>query len=109
MMGGQGQRDMYGDGGDKVMDTYDSYTPEWNCTKAEAVEAMTETINKVGPQNVSRHTGDVTKLNVIDISTSTIRDRKAFHKSVHSNPGISKAITPIDKKSEKAFHVEIKQ
>ena len=87
MMGGQGQRDMYGDGGDKVMDTYDSYTPEWNCTKAEAVEAMTETINKVGPQNVSRHTGE----------------------SVHSNPGISKAITPIDKKSEKAFHVEIKQ
>jgi RHS repeat-associated protein len=107
--GAESQRNLYNSAGDKVVDTYENNSPEWNCSKAEAVNAMTQTINEQGPGNVSAHSSDPKVLNVIDIAPSSITDTKKFHNALHNNGGINKVITPIDKPGEGAFHLEIKQ
>ena len=107
--GADSQKDLYKAAGDAVIETFENYSPAWNCSKSEAVEAMTQTIIEQGPGNVSVHSSDPKVLNVIDIAPSSVENKKEFHKALHNNANINKVITPIDKPGEGAFHIEIKQ
>jgi len=100
------QKVLYGAAGDKVLDTYENYSSEWNCTRTEAVEAMAITINEVGPQNVSKHTGDPGKINIIDIAPSSVLNVSKFQNSLINNSGISLVI-PYPK--DPGIHIEIPQ
>jgi len=100
---------LYGSGGDQVIDTYVEASGGEGATPATIKNAMIDKINEVEPQNVTRHTADPTKLNVIDIAPSSVTNDKSFHKSIKRNSGISNSFTPYDKKVDKAFHVEIPQ
>jgi uncharacterized protein RhaS with RHS repeats len=102
-------RDMYKSPGKAVVDVYTQYSPEWNCTRTEAVAAMTEKINELGPTNVSKHCVDDPSLEVIDIASSSISNDKAFNTEIKSNSEIDISITPYDKDAEDAFHVQIIQ
>jgi RHS repeat-associated protein len=101
--------------GDKVIDTYVNFSPEYNCTKAECIDAMTQTIEKVGPGNVSKHSSNPQEYNVLDIAPSSIKDNSSFKEvlkqnSQNYNGGSSAPIKkyvapPVDP----AHHVEIQQ
>lgn len=65
---------------------------------------MLAEINRLGPQNVSRHTADPIVINVIDISPNSIRRRAEFIREVRAR-GIHLIPNPPDP----AFHLEIRQ
>lgn len=100
---------MYKNPGQEVMDVYDNYSPEWNCSKSETTEKMTEKINELGSTNVSKHCADASVCNVFDISFSSVENPTEFHKALKGNSGIDKSITPYDKEGEQAFHIQINQ
>lgn len=102
-------KDMYSTPGERVIDSYSTLSDIKESSKESIITAMTDQINVEGPQNVSRHCVNSSKINVIDIMPSTIKNDLGFHNALKNNYGINKSITPFDKKSEKAFHVEIKQ
>ncbi len=101
------QKKLYGSYGDKVIDEYSVLKQEAK-TEAEIILGMTEKINSLGPRNVSRHTADPEKLNVIDIAPSSIRLplRAKFEATVKRDPRVSKFLTPP---LDPAYHLEIPQ
>lgn len=71
-------------------------------------KAMLDKIYELGPRTVSRHCGNHSELNVIDIAPSTIRNPKKFAGIIGANSGVSKILTPWNT-PEKAIHIEIPQ
>jgi RHS repeat-associated protein len=107
--GVESQYELYGSSGDKVIDTYTMYSPQWCCSKSEAVTAMSAKIRLIGAGNVSNHAADPLKLNVIDLSTKSLGgNAKPFHLSLSKNLGVSKLLTPFNS-TDPAFHIEIPQ
>ena len=49
--------------------------------REKVIDAMTETINSVGPSNVSRHCGDLNIITAIDIGPNSVK----FHKNVFTS------------------------
>jgi len=88
------QKNLYGPCGDAVIELF----PDKN--------AMLQKILQIGPKNVSRHCADPTKLNIIDISPSSVMYKSAFINAVKEDPRISTFFYP---KKDDAFHLEIKQ
>ena len=70
--------------------------------------AMLDKIYDLGPRTVSLHCGDHTKLNVINIDPSSIRNPIKFADIIGINVGVSKILTPWIT-SERAIHIEIPQ
>ncbi len=70
----------------------------------EIVNDMTDEIISLGPQNVSRHTGDPNVVNVLDIAPNTINNKRGFIQESR-NQGVFILTPPTDP----AFHLEIKQ
>lgn len=70
---------------------------------------MTNEIYDVGPSNVSKHLGDFTKLNVLDIDPKSVQNKDAFINSVFNNKAISKLLSPYTKPKDPSFHLEIPQ
>jgi hypothetical protein len=100
------QKALYGPKGDIVIDTYSSASTEKGSTPASVKGAMTDKINILGPQTVSAHCGDQTKINIIDIAPSSVSNVTNFQKELKSNPGVSRLI-PFPK--DPAIHIEINQ
>jgi hypothetical protein len=73
-------------------------------SREQTIQRMLEEINRIGPQTVSRHTADPTRLNVIDISPRSIINRANFIREVRAR-GIHLIPNPPDP----AFHLEIRQ
>jgi NHL/RHS/YD repeat protein len=67
--------------------------------------------NKVYGQSLSWKRGwaDFNKLNVIDISPSSVSNPRAFHKSLINNVKISRVLDPWTKTKDPVFHIEIPQ
>ncbi len=67
--------------------------------------------NKVYGQSLSWEKGwaDFNKLNVIDISPSSVSNPRAFHKSLINNVKISRVLDPWTKTKVPVFHIEIPQ
>lgn len=70
----------------------------------QIIAEMTNEIITLGPQRVSRHTGDPNVINVIDISPRTINHRLEFIREIRAH-GINLFTPPNDP----AFHLEIVQ
>ena len=67
--------------------------------------------NKVYGQSLSWKRGwaDFNKLNVIDISPSSVSNPRAFYKSLINNVKISRVLDPWTKTKDPVFHIEIPQ
>ena len=72
-------------------------------------EAMLKEVYRQGPGRVSKHCADFNKLNVIDISPSSVSNPRAFHKSLINNVKISRVLDPWTKTKDPVFHIEIPQ
>lgn len=72
-------------------------------------EAMLKEVYRQGPGRVSKHCADFNKLNVIDISPSSVSNPRAFHKSLINNVKISRVLDPWTKTKDPVFHLEIPQ
>jgi hypothetical protein len=88
------QKELYGKYGDMVIDKYPS------------LSSMIHKIIELGPEHISKHCGEPTKINVIDIAPSSIRHRKAFEKAIRNNHAVSRFFFPP---SDPAYHLEIPQ
>ncbi|MFT3701397.1 MAG: hypothetical protein QM802_03465 [Agriterribacter sp.] len=94
---------LYGSAGDQVTKVAeDAMKKKWTAKKV--MEAMEKEIIRVGPGNVSKHLGDFSKLNVIDIDPSSIVNQKNFAKEV-----LKRNIFLLKPPADRAFHLEIKQ
>ncbi|HOW39497.1 MAG TPA: RHS repeat-associated core domain-containing protein [Bacteroidales bacterium] len=100
------QKALYKNNGDKVIDTYSSASAEKGASSTSVKSAMTAKINELGPQSVSLHCGDLSKINVIDIAPSSVSNVSNFQNNLKSNPGVSNLILyPKDR----GIHIEINQ
>jgi hypothetical protein len=94
--------------GQRVVDTYVFWHEHG---RAECIAAMAATIRKVGPEKVSHHCGDPSKLAVLDVAPSSLEHPDAFLAAAHAEtmPGgaLSKVLAPAN--HDPAFHLEIPQ
>ena len=72
----------------------------------ENLSRMISKIYELGPQTVSKHCADSSKLNVVDVSRSKLSDKDAFLSALQSNSSILKY---IDEPSNGCVHIEILQ
>lgn len=101
------QKQLYGAYGDSVIDHY-AHLKSKNLSRPEIIAGLTSKIGSIGPQRVSGHAGDPSKLNVIDIAPSSINRAfwKRFEATVAADRRVSKFITPP---KDPAYHLEIPQ
>lgn len=95
--GVQYQKNKYTDIGDQVIDVYNA-----KMSREQNIAAMESKIKELGPERVSHHCGDHTKVNVMDVAISSVNNRTSFVNALNAN-GI-KCIIEND-----CYHLEIKQ
>jgi hypothetical protein len=99
------QKKLYKEPGQKVIAVYARAKEEGE--DADTIQArMTAEILRLGPMTVSHHASDPKILNVFDVAPSSIADRKAFIRAVHSEHRVSKFLLPPE---DPGFHLEIPQ
>jgi RHS repeat-associated protein len=92
--GKNAQKKLYGSLGDQVIDMY----PDKSLMLSKIIE--------VGPSGVSKHCGDPSLINVIDISPGSIQNRSSFEEAVRTNSAVSRYYMPP---TDPAYHLEIPQ
>jgi len=106
IQGVESQKKLYGSAGDKVIDVF--ITEKKNDKNPEEIiKEMELEIMRLGPQNVSKHCADYTKLVVIDIAPSSVSNKFEFINIVNSYKErglISNFITPP---KDPSYHLEI--
>ncbi len=106
--GADSQKNLYGPSGDKVVEEYEK-AQEDNKGREETIEAMKDKINEVGPQNVSRHCGDPTEKNVVDVAPSSVTNNDKFKESAEKAEKDGTVEKYIDYPTDPAHHFEIRQ
>lgn len=119
-----GEKNTYGNAGDKVIDTYaqakgevkteftscDAITTTPVNSPAQIKQKMLNKINEVGPGNVSDHTvSDRKGMNVFDVRPTTVSDPTKFHKSLAGDKRVNQVLSKVNKPAEKSIHVSIVQ
>ena len=104
------QRELYGSGGDKIIDTFVELRDQGK-TAAEIQAGMVARIESIGPGTVSKHLADPATLNVMDVAPSSLGDAAAvarFETAAKAMVGdrVSRLLTPADR--DPAEHLEIK-
>lgn len=101
------QKRLYASAGDKIIDIYVTLKASGK-TKSQIISGMTRKINTIGPRHVSRHAGDPSKLNVVDIAPSSIPAASAhkFETAVAAEKRVSKFLLPP---TDPSYHLEIPQ
>ena len=68
-------------------------------------------IYRFGSSNVSKHCGDLSKMNVLDISPTNggITNPRGMANELKNDSRVDKVLSPYYNSGEKAIHVEIKQ
>jgi hypothetical protein len=99
------QKRLYGRGGDRVIDAY-AREKGAGASPDAILRAMAETIREVGPENVSRHSGDPRVLGVFDVAPSSLSDRVGFEHAVREERRVSKFLLPP---ADPGYHLEIPQ
>jgi len=103
------QKALYAAAGDQVIDVFVAKKAEGK-NAAQIKAAMEAKIKAIGPEKVSHHCADPARLNVVDVSPSSIVNKHAFENAVNvaRNSGkISRFITPNN--GDPAYHLEIPQ
>lgn len=107
--GVKSQRILYAAAGDLVIDVYEAQKKAGK-TPMQIKTAMEAKIKAIGPEKVSRHCADPARLNVVDVSPSSVANKHAFENAVQTarNVGkVSRFITP--NQGDPAYHIEIPQ
>jgi len=99
------QKKLYGNFGDQVIDVYVS-SKKAGKTGEAIIKDMASKISNLGPANITKHCGDFSVLQVIDVAPTSITNKQAFVEALKADPRISKIITPP---SDPAYHIEIPQ
>ena len=94
---------LYGAAGDKVVKVAEQGIKKKH-SKEQILTAMENEINRIGARKVSRHAGDPSKLNVIDISPRSVTFKDEFIRQVQKRK--IKLLKPPD---DPAYHLEIPQ
>ena len=82
----ESQRRLYRNGrGIDVINVYEAFNSDPNCSEGECLEAMELIIRQVGPGNVSKHAEDINILNTIDVAPSSLSDQDSFVGSLKSD------------------------
>ncbi len=101
------QRRLYRNGrGVDVVNIFDVFNSDPNCSSQECLDAMELIIRQVGPGNVSKHAEDPNVLNTIDVAPSSLSDQGTFANTLRKNKDVRKVVTPPD---DPGVHVEVKQ
>ena len=99
------QKELYGKGGDQVIDTY--VRSKAAGKSAGAIKSdMEAKIREIGPTKVSRHASDPKVLNVFDVSPKSIADHAAFERAARADRRVTTFLTPP---KDPGFHFEIPQ
>ena len=101
------QKELYAAAGDAVIDAC-AAAQKAGKTPAETIKLMEAKIIALGPEKVSRRAADLTKLNVFDVTPSSIPSGKkaAWEAAIKANKSIAKFIFPP---LDPGYHFEIKQ
>jgi len=101
------QKELYAAAGDAVIDVC-AAAQKAGKTPAETIKLMEAKIIALGPEKVSHHAADLTKLNVFDVAPSSIPSGKkaAWEAAIKGNKAIAKFIFPP---LDPGYHFEIKQ
>ena len=101
------QKKLYAAAGDAVIDEF-AAAQKAGKTRAETIKQMEAKILALGPEKVSHHAADPTKLNVFDVAPSSIPSAKknGWEAAIKANKGIAKFIFPP---LDPGYHFEIKQ
>lgn len=104
----ESQKRLYRNGrGIDVINVYEAFNSDPNCSEGECLEAMELIIRQVGPGNVSKHAEDINILNTIDVAPSSLSDQDSFVGSLRNDKkNVRKVVTPPD---DPGVHIEIKQ
>ena len=106
-LGWRSQENLYGPAGRRVIQVYKTMEKKPRNT---VIEAMAKKIREVGPEKVSRHCADPSKLEVVDIDPQSIANAAAFVKAVQKQQKagkISKFFSPAS--GDPVYHLEIPQ
>lgn len=103
------QKSLYKAAGQSVID---EYVKAKNAGKTgdQIKAAMEAKIIAIGPDKVSHHCADPSKLNVVDIAPSSLGNKSAFEKATNAakaKGSVSKFLTPGN--NDPAYHLEIPQ
>ena len=98
------QRETYRQPGQEVINTFDEAQAA-GLDRAGTIESMTNRINELGPENVSRHAANPNELNVVDISQRNVPTERhtLFINAANRRNGV-RALN-----ENRVFHVEIQQ
>jgi hypothetical protein len=101
------QKKLYAAAGDAVIDVFAAAQKDGK-SKQETIKLMEAKIIALGPEKVSHHAADLTKLNVFDVAPSSIPSGKknAWEAAIKANKSIAKFIFPP---LDPGYHFEIKQ
>jgi RHS repeat-associated protein len=94
---------LYSANGDRVVNVAAAGRRQ-GLSKDEILRAMAQEMRRIGPGRVSRHAGDPSVINVLDISPHSIRNRQAFVREIRE-----RGIFLLQPPSDPAFHLEIRQ
>lgn len=104
--GVESQKKLYNSFADKVIDVYVESKNQGK-NRLTIISDMTLKINQIGPDNISKHMGDYTKLVVLDIAPSSIIHKDSWaavlKETEQTVPGFNFIMPPQDP----AFHLEI--
>jgi hypothetical protein len=108
-LGIESQKALYAAAGDLVIDVYAAAKSAKKT--ADQIKALMEAkIIAIGPEKVSRHCADPSRLNVVDVAPSSIGNKQAFENAVETalaDGSVSRFITP--RNGDPAYHIEVPQ
>ncbi len=97
------QRALYAAAGDEVIEVYRTLRAKGE-SRERTIVAMTAKIVELGPERVSRHCADPSKLCVIDIAPSSVLSKARFEAAVRADGRVAKFLLPP---LDPAYHLEI--
>lgn len=101
------QKNLYAAAGDAVIDVFVA-AQNAGKNRNETISLMEAKIIAIGPQKVSHHAADLSKMNVFDVAPSSIPSSKksGWEAAIKANKSIAKFIFPP---LDPGYHFEIKQ
>lgn len=105
--GVQHQRELYGRGGNRVIDVYEK-SKQAGKPKDRIIADMREKISELGATTVSRHASDPKVLNVFDVAPSSVANCVAFERAVRAEKRVDRRNFFMPPK-DPGYHLEIPQ
>lgn len=72
---------------------------------------LNDEIYRLCPSNISKHCGDISKMNVLDISPTNggITNHRGMSDALEKDPRVNRVLSPYTKTYDPAIHIEINQ